>query len=164
MGSAVLGAVVASVSGTYSDAVTTVFSSTIAAKVWFASAAVFFAIVQLLTATRMYGRLQRLIAAPVKVVARVHRWSGRIALLLTLPVMFHCVFILGFQTVTTRILIHSILGSFIYGVFAAKVVFLRDHSYPRYAIPVAGGVLFAVLALLWATSAGWYFTSVRVGF
>ena len=57
MGSAVLGAVVASVSGTYSDAVTTVFSSTIAAKVWFASAAVFFAIVQLLTATRMYGRL-----------------------------------------------------------------------------------------------------------
>ena len=164
MESAALSLAVASVSGTYSDVVTSVFSSTIAAKAWFATAAVLFAIVQVLTATRMYGRLQRFIPASVKAVARVHRWSGRLALLLTLPVMFHCVFILGFQTVSTRVLIHSILGSFIYGVFAAKVVFLRDHSYPRYAIPIAGGVLFAVLALLWATSAGWYFTTVRVGF
>ena len=164
MASALLGIVIASVSGAYSDAVTTVFSSTIAAKAWFATAAVAFAIIQVLTATRMYGRLQRVIPAPVGVVARVHRWSGRLALVLTLPVMFHCIFILGFQTVSTRVLIHSVLGSFIYGVFAAKVVFLRDHSYPRLAIPVAGGVLFAVLVLLWATSAGWYFTSVRVGF
>jgi hypothetical protein len=31
-------------------------------------------------------------------------------------------------------------------------------------LPVAGGTLFTVLAVLWTTSSLWYFTDVRFGF
>src|SRR5581483_4210335 len=98
----------ASVNSTYTDIVTAVFSSTIAAKTWFASAAVFFAVLQVTTAARIFGKLKRFIpwtiaGAPVNVI---HRWSGRVAFICTLPVAFHCIFILGFQTTNTRVLVH----------------------------------------------------------
>jgi hypothetical protein len=143
-----------------------VFSSAIAAKVWFASAAALLAFVQIATASRIYGKLEwaipgRILRAPI---ATIHRWSGRVAFLCTLPVVFHCIFILGFQTYDTRVLIHSLLGSFFYGVFAVKVLVLRDHGLPGWALPVAGGTLFIFLIALWSTSAFWYFTTVRFGF
>ncbi|MBV8397016.1 MAG: hypothetical protein JO064_12265 [Actinobacteria bacterium] len=156
----------ASVNGTYTEIVTSVFSSTIAAKVWFASAAGFFALVQLTAAARIFGKLKPLIpwsiaGAPMNVI---HRWSGRLAFVCTLPVAFHCVFILGFQTANARVLAHSIVGSFFYGVFAVKVFAVRERELPGWVLPVVGGTVFAVLATLWLTSAFWYFTSVRVGF
>ena len=43
----------ADVAETYTDLITTVFSSTIAAKAWFATAALVFLVVQLLTAARI---------------------------------------------------------------------------------------------------------------
>jgi len=156
----------ASVNSTYTHIVTHVFSSTIAAKVWFASLAGFFAILQIASAARIFGKLKRVIpwqiaGAPVNLI---HRWSGRFAFLCTLPVAFHCIFILGFQTTNARVLAHSILGSFIYGVFAVKVLVVRNRAYPAWVLPVAGGTLFAVLAGLWLTSSFWYFTNVRFGF
>jgi hypothetical protein len=119
----------ADVSETYTDLVTTVFSSTIAAKAWLASAALVLVLVQVTTAARIYGRLTFL---PERgpAIARLHRWSGRVAFLLTLPVFFHCVTILGFQTPDTRVALHAIVGTFFYGVFAAKVLIVRDRSLP----------------------------------
>lgn len=154
----------ADVNSTYTAIVTSVFSSTIAAKTWLATIAMLLVVLQLLTAARIYGRLQKVIPLPSRVVSRVHRYSGRVAFLFTLPVVFHCVFILGFQTATTRVLIHSIVGSFVYGVFAAKIIFVRSRGYPAWVLPVAGGTLFAMLATLWFSSAFWYFTQVRFGF
>lgn len=153
----------ADVSETYTDLVTTVFSSTIAAKAWFATAAVVLALVQVTTAARIYGKLSFL---PERgpTIARVHRWSGRIAFLCTLPVFFHCVTILGFQTPDTRVAIHSLVGTFFYGVFAAKVLIVRDHSLPRWALPTVGLTLASMLLALWVTSSLWYFTTVRFGF
>ncbi len=153
----------ADVSSTYTDIVTSVFSSTIAAKSWLATVAVVLAVLQVITAARIYGRLKRFIPLSYRVVARTHRYSGRLALLFTLPVIFHCIFILGFQTTSTRALVHSIAGSFIYGVFAAKVIFIRNRAYAGWVLPVAGGTLFATLSTLWLTSAYWYFTQVRFG-
>jgi len=98
------------------------------------------------------------------VVSPIHRWSGRLAILLTIPVAFHCIFILGFSTYNTRVLAHSIVGSFVYGVIVVKLLMVHSRRYPGWALPVAGGTLFAVLTTLWATSAAWYFTNVRVGF
>ena len=114
-----------------------VFSSTIAAKAWFATAAVVLALVQVTTAARIYGKLSFL---PERgpAIARTHRWSGRLAFLLTLPVFFHCVTILGFQTPDARVAVHAIVGTFFYGVFAAKVLVVRDHSLPGWALPTAG--------------------------
>ena len=143
---------------------TSVFTSTIAAKAWFATAAIVFAIVQVSTGARIFGKLQRIIPIGRPYVNRIHRWSGRLAFLCTLPVAFHCIFLLGFQTVNARVLVHSIFGSFVYGVFAVKVFFVHDRAHPRWTLPVVGGTLFSVLAVLWATSAYWYFTQVRFGF
>ena len=153
----------ADVAQTYTDIVTSVFSSTIAAKAWFATAALVLAGVQVLTAARIYGRLSFL---PERgpTIARVHRWSGRVAFLCTLPVFFHCVTILGFRTPDARVAIHATVGTFFYGVFAAKVVIVRDRSLPGWALPTAGITLATMLLLLWLTSSFWYFTNVRFGF
>ena len=55
----------------------------------------------------------------------VHRWSGRVAILLTLPVAYHCIFLLGFGTYSTRVYVHSLLGSSLYGAFLAKLLIVR---------------------------------------
>jgi hypothetical protein len=154
----------ASVASTYTSIVTSVFSSTIAFKAWFATVAIALACVQVLTGARIFGKLQRFVPIGRPHVNRVHRWSGRLAFVFTLPVAFHCIFILGFQTTNARVLAHSILGSFVYGVFVVKVFFVHDRRHPRWVLPVAGGTMAAVLASLWATSALWYFTNVRFGF
>ena len=154
----------ASVSSAYTDFMTSIFSTAIAGKAWFATAAVTLAVVQVLTGARIFGKLERLVRIPRPTVNRVHRWSGRLAFLCTLPVAFHCIFILGFQTVNTRVLLHSILGSFVYGVLAVKLFFVHDAKHPRWTLPLVGGAMFAVLATLWLSSAYWYFTEVRFGF
>jgi hypothetical protein len=156
--------VLASVASFYSSILTSVFSSTIAAKAWLATAAVILAVVQVSTGARIFGKLRHVIPIPSPYVNRLHRWSGRLAILCTLPIAFHCIFILGFQTFDTRVLVHSILGSFVYGVIAVKVFYARDRDHPRWTLPLVGGTLFAVLVALWSTSSLWYFTNVRFGF
>ena len=154
---------IADVSETYTDIVTSVFSSTIAAKAWFATAAAILALLQVTTAARIYGKLSFL-PERGRAIARTHRWSGRLAFLCTLPVFLHCVTILGFQTPNARVVAHSLLGTFLYGVFAAKVLVVRDHSLPVWALPTAGLTLASLLLALWLTSSLWYFTNVRFGF
>ena len=154
----------ASVSSAYTDFMTSIFSTAIAGKAWFATAAVILAVVQVLTGARIFGKLERVVRIPRPTVNRVHRWSGRLAFLCTLPVAFHCIFILGFRTTSPRVVAHCILGSFVYGVFVVKVFFVHDRMHPRWVVPVMGGLMASVLAGLWATSALWYFTNVHFGF
>ena len=152
------------VNSAYTDAVTMVFSSTIAAKAWFATAAVVLAFVQILTASRMWGKLHRVVPISFPVAKRIHRWTGRLAFLCTLPVFFHCVFILGFQTPDARVAVHAAAGTVVYGVLAAKLLMIRRKGFPHWAIPLTGGTLAALLGVLWLTSSLWYFTNVRFGF
>ena len=154
----------ASVSSSYTDAATTIFSSTIAAKAWFTTFAIVFAVVQVLTGARIFGHLERFVPIGRPLVNRVHRWSGRLAILCTLPVAFQCIFVLGFEHTDTRVLVHSIAGSLLYGVVAVKVFFVHDSDHPRWTLPLVGGTLFAVLVTLWGTGSLWYFTQVRFGF
>jgi hypothetical protein len=154
----------ADVSSTYADIVESVFSSTIAGKAWLASGAVTLAIVQVLTASRMWGKLTRVVPLSFATAKRIHRWSGRLAVLLTIPVFFHCVTMLGFKTPDARVAVHSVAGSFVYGVLAAKLLVIRWKGYPHWVLPVLGGSLAAVLTTLWLTSSLWYFTRVRFGF
>src|ERR671935_2446275 len=113
----------ASVESTWTDAMTSVFSSGIAGKAWFATAALSFGVIQVSTGARIFGKLQRVIPIGRPYINRIHRWSGRLAILCTLPVAFHCVFILGFQTTDARVLAHSVVGSLVYGVLAVKLFF-----------------------------------------
>ena len=130
------------------------FTNTIVMKVWLTTIAVIFAVIQLLSALWMYGKLP-LRAAP-DWLGTVHRISGRLAFLLSLPVAYHCLYQLGFQHTTTRVLIHSILGCLFYGAFAAKVLIVRSKNLPGSALPIAGALVFAILVYVWLLSALWY--------
>jgi len=126
-------------------------------KVGLATAALVLGCFQLLTAARIYELLR--FPPKGRFYNIVHRWSGRLAIALTLPVAYHCIFQLGFGTYDTRVYIHSLLGSSIYGAFVAKVLLVRSTRFPGWALPIAGGILFAILLGLWLTSAFWFFTT-----
>jgi hypothetical protein len=131
------------------------FPTLLEMKAWLATAAVAFALVQVGTALRMYGRIGKGPSPPG--VALVHRISGVVAVLLTLPVAFHCLWSLGFGSYSTRVLVHSVLGCAFYGVFVTKMLAVKSTQLPGWCLPVVGGVLFTVLVLIWLTSSLWFF-------
>ena len=137
------------------------FSDTLHMKAWLITAVLLLALGQLLTASHIYKVLR--LSPKGRFYHVVHRWSGRAAILLTLPVAYHCVFMLGFGTDNPRVYIHSLLGSILYGAVLAKVFTVRSNGFRAWALPLAGGVLFSILAGLWLTSAFWYFGTVGIG-
>src|SRR3954470_14846785 len=129
------------------------FASTISMKVWLATVALAFAVVQVTTALWIYGRF----GSPAPDWAgSVHRISGRLAFITTLPVAYHCLWSLGFQDTDTRVLAHSLLGCAFYGAFAAKVTIVRSRNLPGIALPIAGGLTLSILVAVWLTSALWF--------
>jgi mono/diheme cytochrome c family protein len=132
------------------------FSDPIHLKAGFATAIVVLACFQLLTAAWIFRVLPWRKPAWAN---PAHRWSGRLAFVLTLPVAYHCIFKLGFRDPSTRVLAHSLLGCAVFGAFASKVTIVRLHRFPRPVLPIAGGLLFAVLIGAWYTSALWLYRS-----
>ena len=133
-----------------------VFTKTLNMKAWFATAAGVIAIFQVASALSIY----RVVHFPRTVprwLPLVHRISGAVVFLLVVPVAYHCLWALGFQDYSTRVLVHSIAGCFFFGAFAAKVVVVEWKSLPRMALPVAGGLLFSAFVVVWYTSALWFF-------
>ena len=130
------------------------FSDPVHLKAGFASAAVALACFQLFSAAWIFRKLPW---ARPRWIGRAHRWSGRLALLCTLPVAYHCIFKLGFQRPDGRVLAHSLLGCAVYGAFAAKVTIVRLHRFAAPVLPLAGGLLFAVLVGVWYTSSVWLY-------
>jgi hypothetical protein len=137
------------------------FSDTLHMKAWLITAVLLLALGQLLTASSIYEVLR--LPPKGRFYHVVHRWSGRIAILMTLPVAYHCIFMLGFGTNDARVYIHSLLGSLLYGAVLAKVLIVRSDGFRGWALPLAGGVLFCILVGLWLTSAFWFFSTVGIG-
>ncbi|MGW2048210.1 DUF6529 family protein [Streptomyces sp. NPDC001858] len=133
------------------------FSSTGAVKSWLATAAMFFALVQVVSASMLYGKLP----GPTW-SGTLHRWSGRAAFLIAVPVAVHCLYALGYQTYESRVLWHSVLGCFFFGVFSAKMLLLRWERLPGWLLPIVGGLVFAALTIIWLTSALWFFRTFGV--
>lgn len=133
------------------------FSGPLAMKAWLTTGAALLAVVQTVSALIMYGRLPG-VTAPSWIGA-LHRWSGRGAFLLSVPVAFHCLYSLGFQAGDPRVLIHSLLGCFFYGAFTAKMLSLPRRGLPGWVLPVLGGLAFTGLIGLWLTSSLWFFTT-----
>jgi hypothetical protein len=132
------------------------FSGTIHMKAWLATGAITLALFQVLSAARLFELFH--CAPSGRFWARMHRMSGYLAILLTLPVAYHCIFLLGFETTTVRVTVHSLLGSAFYGAFLGKVIVVRSGAFPGWALPVAGALLFAILFGLWATSSLYLFS------
>jgi hypothetical protein len=161
-----VGALVALSIGTYaqlhtpgSGAPTFGFETVLEMKAWLTTGAALLAIVQLGTALWMWGRLP--LAGPAPGWASVlHRLSGTAAFLLTLPVAYACLWSLGFSTLDLRTTVHSVVGCLFFGAFAAKMLSLRMHSLPGWALPLLGGTVFSAIVVLWCTASLWYFTTV----
>ncbi|MFD6160316.1 DUF6529 family protein [Nocardia sp. NPDC060256] len=130
------------------------FSSPQAVKTWLATIAFLLAIFQFVSALAMYGKLP--VSAP-SWIGTAHVWSGRLAVLVSVPVAVHCLYAFGFLQYDTRVLLHSLLGCFFYGAFVAKMLLLTRKGLPGWVIPVAGGLVLAGLTGLWLTSSLWFF-------
>jgi hypothetical protein len=164
-----VGAVVALLVGVFGrvhdptlDGTTTLgFSTVLAMKTVVATVIGVLALVQLVLALWMYGKLGS--KAP-SWVGPVHRINGTIALLLSLFVAYHCLWALGLEVgtlpdgekVSTRTFVHGLLGCAVVGAFVVKIVAVRSRRAPGWFLPVAGGLLFSLLVLAILTSAAWY--------
>jgi hypothetical protein len=119
------------------------------------------AVLQVISALWIYGKLG--ITAP-SWLGTAHRISGTIALVLTVFVAYHCLWALGLESgtledgekVPTRTVVHGVLGCAVFGAAVVKVVAVRSKRAPGWFLPVAGGLLFALLVVVLLTSAVWY--------
>jgi Family of unknown function (DUF6529) len=128
------------------------FSSGAGAKAFLASIVMALVIVQAVTAMGLYGRI------PLRGawVGTVHRWSGRLAVLISVPVAVHCLYALGFQAYDGRVIAHSLFGCFFYGAFVFKMLILTRDDSPGWALPLAGGMVLTGLTALWVTAVLWF--------
>ena len=88
--------------------------------------------------------------------ARLHRVSGRIALVLAVVVAISCVAGPAGPTTPTRVLLHSIFGTAVFAVLIAKFLILKVLKKGDKALPFVGSALFLVFAAIWATTVADY--------
>jgi len=136
------------------------FSNLVLVKTWLATVATVFALVQLGSALVMYGKVPG-VAAP-SWTGTLHRWSGRIAFFVAVPVAVFCLYGIGFQHYDTRVLLHSVLGCVFFGVFTIKMLVLTKRGIAGWGAASARWLVFAALVGIWLTSALWYFTTNAV--
>ena len=126
-----------------------------------ATAALGLAVVQVLLALWIYRKLPFAGRAP-KPIRRTHRVVGFVLVALTIPIAIHCFLAYGVVMTDARHIIHSIAGCVFYGAFLAKVLIVQNRKLPGWALPVAGALLALLVALLWYTSALWYYNGFNV--
>lgn len=131
------------------------FSSPTAVKSWLATASVILAVFQLISAFAMYRLLPG--GRTPAWLRHAHIWSGRVAVLASLPVAVHCLYALGFRSSDHRVLFHSLFGCLFYGIFVTKMLLLTRPGLRAWVLPVSGGLLFFTLVYTWLTSALWFF-------
>lgn len=119
------------------------------------------AVLQVVGALWMYGKLG---VSPPSWLGTAHRASGTLALVLTVFVAYHCLWALGLESghlpdgekVPTRTFVHGLVGCAVIGAVLVKVVAVRARRAPGWFLPLAGGLLFALLVAAVLTSALWY--------
>ena len=137
------------------------FRTVLAMKVVVSVAIGAIAVLQLVGALWLYGKLG--VKAP-SWLGTAHRLSGSVAVVLVVFVAYHCLWALGLEygtlpdgaPVSGRTVVHGILGCAVIGALVTKVVAVRSRRAPGWFLPVAGGVLFTLLIAAVLTSAVWY--------
>ena len=146
---------------TTSGTTTLGFDTVLAMKVAVTCAIGVLAVLQVLGALWLYGKLG--VAAP-SWLGTAHRVSGVVTLLLSVFVAYHCIWALGLESghfadgekVPLRTVVHGVLGCAVFGAVVVKVTAVRSRRAPGWFLPAAGGLLFALLILVVLTSAVWY--------
>jgi hypothetical protein len=137
------------------------FRTVIEMKVVVSTAVGVLAVLQVVTALWLYGKLG--IRAPTW-LGTAHRITGTVTLVLAVFVAYHCLWALGLESgtlengekVPTRAVVHGVLGCAVIGAVVVKVAAVRSKRAPGWFLPMAGGLLFALLVLSVLTSAVWY--------
>ena len=144
------------------DGTTTLgFRTVIEMKVVLTTVVGVIAVLQVVGALWLYGKLGIRVPSWLGVA---HRISGAIALLLSVFVAYHCLWALGLETgtlhngedVPTRTVVHGVVGCAAMGAIVVKVVAVRSRRAPGWFLPIAGGLLFALMITVVLTSAVWY--------
>jgi hypothetical protein len=137
------------------------YLAAVSLKAVLATVALGVAVVQVLLALWMYRKLP-LAGTPPRAVRPVHRILGFVLFALTIPIALHCLIAYGVQLTPARVAVHSLAGCFLYGAFAAKVLLVHTRRLPRWALPVAGGMLAVTVGVLWYSSALWYYNGYQL--
>jgi hypothetical protein len=125
-----------------------------ALKAWLTALAAALAAAQLASALVMYGKVP--LTAP-SWIGRAHRWTGRAAFTVLIPVAVHCLYALGFQAHDPRVLAHSALGCALFGALTVKLLVLTRDDTPGWVLPVAGGAVFTGVVGVWLSGSLWFF-------
>ena len=89
----------------------------------------------------------------------LHRLIGTIAFGLSIPVVFHCIWTLGYRSDDLRVVAHSVLGCVAYGLYVTKLLTVRTgDERPVWALPVVGSLLGSIMLAIWWTSAFVFYT------
>lgn len=87
----------------------------------------------------------------------LHRLVGTVAFGFSIPVVFHCIWTLGYRADESRLAVHSLFGCVAYGLYVAKVLAVRTDDRPEWALPLIGSLLgFAMLAVWWSSALVFY--------
>jgi hypothetical protein len=119
------------------------------------------AAVQVLLALWIYRKLP-LAGSPPRPVRPAHRVLGFALFAVTVPIAVHCLLAYGVQPGTARVAVHSLAGCFFYGAFTAKVLLVQSRRLPGWTLPATGGALAILVAVLWYTSALWYYNGYQL--
>jgi hypothetical protein len=132
--------------------------STLGLKALLGTVALGLVVAQVVLALWMYRKLPALGSAP-RPVRHGHRIGGLVLFALTLPIAVHCLLAYGVQLTSSRVALHSVTGCLFYGAFTAKVLVVRSRRLPGWTLPAAGAGLATLFAVVWSTSAAWYYAN-----
>jgi hypothetical protein len=134
------------------DFVVTGFASASAWKSVFASVTMFLFVMQISLGLRITGRVGPRQASPPW-TTDLHRLLGTVGFGVSIPVVFHCIWTLGYQSGDSRLLVHSTFGCIAYGFYVAKILTVRRDDLAPWAVPVTGALLGIAMLVVWWTSA-----------
>jgi hypothetical protein len=137
------------------------YLAAVSLKALLASVVLGLAALQVLLALWMYRTLPQ-VGPPPRPVRRAHRAVGFALFAVSLPVAVHCLIAYGVQLTSARVAVHGLAGCFFYGAFVAKVLLVRTRRLPGWVLPAAGGILATVVALLWYSSALWFYNGYQL--
>jgi Family of unknown function (DUF6529) len=135
--------------------------ATVTLKSLLASVVLGLAALQVLLALWIYRKLP-LAGSPPRPVRPTHQITGFALFALTVPIAVHCLLAYGVQLTTARVAVHSPAGCFFYGAFTAKLLLVQSRRLPGWALLAAGGTLAILVAVLWYTSALWYYNGYQL--
>ena len=115
----------------------------------------------MLLALWLYRKLP-LAGSPPGSVRLSHPITGFVLFAVTVPIAVHCLIAYGVQLTSARVAVHSLAGCLFYGAFTAKDLLVRTRQLPGWALPAAGGALALLVAVLWYTSAVWYYDGYQL--